>query len=92
MTHTRPLLATETVEKEVTIHKERKICIVCRGEVLGYMYTCSCDAVYCENCARTLTDLENVCWVCNAPIDASKPIKPYMEEKVVEKDVIKKKS
>lgn len=39
--------------------------------------------------ARALTDLENVCWVCNAPIDISKPTKPYKEEKLKEKDIIK---
>ena len=63
--------------------------MVCKGDVLEYMYTCKCDTVYCENCARALTDLENACWVCNAPIDISKPIKSYEKEKVREKDIIK---
>ncbi|MFX1567202.1 MAG: tetratricopeptide repeat protein [Promethearchaeota archaeon] len=82
--------ATKVREEEVTIHRERKICIVCKGDVLGYMYTCKCDTVYCENCARALTDLENACWVCNAPIDMSKPIKPYEKETMEEKDIIEK--
>ncbi|MEE9376479.1 MAG: tetratricopeptide repeat protein [Candidatus Lokiarchaeia archaeon] len=81
--------ATQVREEEVTIHRERKICIVCKGDVLGFMYTCKCDTIYCENCARALTDLENTCWVCNAPIDTSKPIKPYEKEKMEEKDIIK---
>ncbi|MFX1574383.1 MAG: hypothetical protein ACFFB0_16710, partial [Promethearchaeota archaeon] len=81
-------------EEEVSIHKERKVCLVCRGEVLGYMYICKCDTIYCENCARALTNLENACWVCNAPLDLSKPIKPYEEEKIRgkkdKKDLLKK--
>jgi hypothetical protein len=81
--------ATQVREEEVTIHRERKICIVCKGDVLGFMYTCKCDTIYCENCARALTDLENSCWVCNAPIDTSKPIKPYEKENMEEKDLIK---
>ncbi|MCK4380817.1 MAG: tetratricopeptide repeat protein [Candidatus Lokiarchaeota archaeon] len=81
--------ATQVREEEVTIHREKKICIVCKGDVLGFMFTCKCDTVYCENCARALTDLENTCWVCNAPIDKSKPIKPYEKEIMEEKDIIK---
>jgi predicted amidophosphoribosyltransferase len=54
------------------------------------MYTCNCDTLYCEKCARALTDIENVCWVCNTPIDITKPIKPYKKEEIEVKDVIKK--
>ena len=39
--------------------------------------------MYCENCAQALTDLENICWSCNAPIDPSKPIKPYEKEESI---------
>ena len=48
--------------------------------------------MYCENCARAITDLENVCWVCNIPIDYLKPIKPYKEEETVKIDKKGKKS
>jgi hypothetical protein len=45
-------------------------------------YTIVCGAKYCENCARALTDLENVCWARGELIDYSKPKKPF---KIVEK-------
>ncbi len=76
----RVSLTTQVKEKQITIHKERKICIVCKGDILGYMYACNCDALYCEKCARALTEIENLCWICNNPIDITKSIKPYEEE------------
>jgi len=46
----------EISEEDVTFFREQKICLVCKGEVKGYNYICSkCDALYCENCAKTLT-------------------------------------
>jgi hypothetical protein len=27
-----------------------------------------------------MSNLENACWVCNAPIDPSKPVKPFKKE------------
>jgi len=80
----RTKLTTQITDEDFTIHKERKICLVCRGEIKGYMYVCECNANYCESCAQALTNLENVCCVCNAPMDQSKPIKPY---KVDEKEI-----
>ena len=64
-------------EEEVTYYKEKKICLVCKGNIEGFNnYICpKCEVLYCENCARTLVDLENLCWVCNAPLDESKPSK-----------------
>jgi predicted amidophosphoribosyltransferase len=53
---------------------------VCRGEVFGFSYICKCGANYCENCARALANLENICWACDAPIDYSKPVKHYKEK------------
>jgi len=65
-------------EEEVTFHRERKICLVCNKKVEGINFICStCDTVYCEQCASSLMKLENVCWVCNSPIDLSKPVKPF---------------
>jgi len=86
----RASLTTQVKEDQITVHKERKICIVCKGDIFGYMYACNCDALYCEKCARALTEIENACWVCNTPIDITKPIKPYKEEEVGKKDIIKK--
>jgi len=68
-------LPTQVIDEKVTISKETKICLVCRGEVLKFSYICACGAIYCENCARALTTLENVCWVCEEPIDPLKPAK-----------------
>jgi len=47
--------------------------------VFGFSYICKCGASYCENCARALTNLENVCWACDVPIDYSKPVKSFKE-------------
>lgn len=84
------ILSTQTTKEEIKILKERKKCLVCKGEVLGYSFICQCDAVYCQKCAQALIDLENVCWVCNNPLDISKPSKPYKEEKGKKKERIKK--
>ena len=59
---------------------------VCRGGVFGFSYICKCGANYCENCARALTNLENVCWACEVPIDYSKPVKPHKVEDIVRVD------
>ncbi len=76
-------------EEEVTFHREKKICLVCKGEVGGFMFICkNCNALYCENCAGALKSIENVCWVCNTPIDPSKPSIPFRtegEEKIKKK-------
>ena len=55
-----------------------------RGAVLRYTYICECGAIYCENCARAVSNLENICWACDDPIDYLKPVKPYKEEEKVE--------
>ncbi len=52
------------------------------------LYMCPvCDALYCFNCSQAIADLENACWACNAPIDESKPVKPYMREEDTAIDV-----
>jgi tetratricopeptide (TPR) repeat protein len=78
--HRTHVVTTQIIEEEVSISKEKKICPVCRGEVLGFSYACKCGANYCESCAKALSNLENVCWACDIPIDHSKPSKPYKEE------------
>ncbi len=83
------VLTSQLTEEKVAISKETKICLVCRGEVFGFSYICKCGANYCESCARAVTDLENVCWACDVPIDYSKPVKPYKEEEKAE--IIEKK-
>ena len=69
-------------EEEVSISKEKKICLVCKGKLSRKMYMCpECNVFYCENCSNTLVNLENVCWACNTPIEPLKPVKPYIEER-----------
>ncbi|MBD3254670.1 MAG: hypothetical protein GF383_06230 [Candidatus Lokiarchaeota archaeon] len=75
-------------EEEVSVAKERKICLICKGKVSGYdIYLCrECSSLYHRKCAKQLEDLENACWACNAPINRSKPVKLEAElEKKPEK-------
>jgi len=68
-------------EEEISFHKEKKICLVCKGTLSRLMYTCpNCDAIYCINCSEALSNLENACWVCNTPFDESKPVKLTQKE------------
>jgi tetratricopeptide (TPR) repeat protein len=76
------ILTSKVSVDEITIHEQKKICLVCRSEVLKFSYICKCGAIYCENCARALSNLENVCWVCESQIDTHKPIKPFKDEEV----------
>lgn len=85
-----PAIKTQVSEEKVAIHTEKKICLVCRGDVIKFSYICECGAIYCENCARALTNLENVCWVCETQIDSLKPIKSFKEEKVKLEETKKK--
>jgi len=80
------LLTVQVSEEKVVLTKETKICLVCRSEVLGFSYNCRCGANYCEKCARAVSDLENVCWACEVPIDYSKPVKPFIAEERVKFD------
>jgi len=67
----------EITEEEITISKERGICVVCKGKLERKMYICpSCNTFYCNNCSESLAELENMCWVCNTPFDKSKPVIP----------------
>ncbi len=88
--HRNLVVATQIIEEKVTISKEKKICLVCKGEVFGFSYICKCGANYCEHCARALSNLENVCWACDVPIDFSKPSKPYKEEEAERIDIQEK--
>lgn len=73
-------------EEEVSISKEKKICLVCKGKVLGLTFICtSCESFYCNKCYSALTGLENLCWACEAPFDDRKPVQKAKEdEKEVE--------
>ncbi len=72
----------DVTAKEVTVYREKKICLVCKGKVGGFNnYICTkCEALYCEKCARALTRLENACWACNEAIDKSQPVRQIESE------------
>jgi len=85
---TRPQKLTE---EEVTVSKEKKICLVCKSKISGKNFMCpECGTFYCSKCSKALSNLENVCWVCNFQIDSLKPMKRY--EDVDYKLILKKKS
>lgn len=83
----------KVTEEEVSISKEKKICLVCKGKVFGYnVFICSeCETFYCEKCAHALENLENACWFCNEPIDKSKPSKPFEKEEELDLEILDKK-
>ena len=63
-------------EEEITFYKEQKLCLVCKGKIIGFTYICiNCEAMYCGKCAKALIQIENSCWACDSPLDKSKPIK-----------------
>jgi hypothetical protein len=76
-------------EEEVSIAKEKQICLVCKNKLGGHIFLCSsCGAFYCVKCSDTLSGMENACWVCDAPFDESKPVKlPEDKEKEDEIEV-----
>ena len=68
-------------EEEISISKEKKICLVCKGKAIGITFICpECEAFYCMNCSQAISNLENLCWVCNAPIDPSKPFREIKKD------------
>jgi hypothetical protein len=81
----------EIAEEDIVSYREQNICLVCKGQVNKFnLFLCSkCDTLYCKNCALTLSDLENACWVCNTPFDETKPSKPSEKEKEKEKIILK---
>ena len=90
ISRTRP---EELTEEEISISKEKKICLVCKGKVSRTVYVCpECDAFYCDNCSKALVNLENACWACNFPIDESKPVKPYKKDDKEGLKILEKKS
>ena len=87
--YTRPNRITE---EEVISHIEKKICLVCKKKILKFTFICpKCEIFYCMNCGQALANLENVCWVCNTPIDESKPSKPFDIEEDENTRILKEK-
>jgi len=66
----------KVTEEEVSISKEKKICLVCKNKILGHTFVCKkCESFYCNKCYQALTSLENSCWACDSALDQTKPIK-----------------
>ncbi|MFX0155250.1 MAG: hypothetical protein ACFE9Q_12080 [Candidatus Hodarchaeota archaeon] len=80
---TKPQTITE---EELNTYREQKICLVCKSKVSRLNYVCpKCDVLYCIRCSKALIKLENVCWVCDTPIDISEHI-PVLEVKELLKE------
>ncbi|GAH40658.1 unnamed protein product, partial [marine sediment metagenome] len=80
----------EITEEEVSISKEKKICLVCKGKVKRFSFICAkCDTFYCENCAKAIISMENACWACNKQLDKTKPYKPFNKLKINSNSVVK---
>ena len=74
----------QITEEEVSFYKERKVCVVCKGDVSRVNYMCpKCNTLYCVNCSEALSNLENMCWVCDEPFDETKPVRPYKEGETI---------
>jgi len=60
----------EKTEKEIAIEKEKFMCIVHRGKIVGNIYVCpNCQAIYCQNCAKSLKQKGESCWSCGNEIE-----------------------
>jgi hypothetical protein len=79
---TKPEMITE---EEVTISKEKRICLVCKGKISRHNYVCpECETFYCNKCYNALTNLENACWECDTQFDVAKPVKSFEKEEELE--------
>ena len=75
----------EITEEDITLSKERRICLVHKGPSEGIIYVCpECSAVYCFNCYEAIREIENACWSCNHPMDPSKPPKRAPKEQEID--------
>lgn len=75
-------------EEEVTVSKEKKICLICKNKVKKLTYICpECYSFYCFKCSDVISNLDNACWVCETPFDESKPVKLPKKKERGEKEV-----
>jgi hypothetical protein len=69
----RPLRISK---EEISLSQSEKLCLVCKGELSRMMYLCpECNSFYCGKCSIILKKTENLCWVCNSPIDENLPVR-----------------
>ncbi|MFX1316967.1 MAG: hypothetical protein ACFE9T_13985 [Promethearchaeota archaeon] len=81
---------TDISTEEIELYRKQTLCIVCKKKLKGLIavFICpTCKSFYCDNCARIITQLENICWSCNDPIDRTKPIKSLKKEEDIEIDI-----
>ncbi|MHA2397287.1 MAG: hypothetical protein ACXADU_00160 [Promethearchaeota archaeon] len=75
-------------EEEISYYKEKKICLVCKGSLSRLNYICpKCSTLYCNNCSEQLSELENMCWICDEPFDETKPVRPHKKKKPPDGDI-----
>ena len=59
--------AREETEEEVSVQREKFVCVVHKGPIEGDNYLCSrCFTFYCLKCAKTLKKQGENCWTCGA--------------------------
>jgi parallel beta-helix repeat protein len=60
----------QKTEQEVTVYKEKKICVVHKGPISGANYMCPhCETLYCLKCITVLVNFDEKCWLCNNPFE-----------------------
>ncbi len=62
-------LEIQRTKGEVQVEKEKHICVVHKGKIVGTVYICpNCETYYCMKCATALKKKNENCWVCNTKI------------------------
>lgn len=62
-------LEIRRTKEEVQVEKEKHVCIVHKGKIVGTVYICpNCETYYCIKCATVLKKKNENCWVCNSKI------------------------
>ncbi|MFX0097936.1 MAG: B-box zinc finger protein [Candidatus Hodarchaeota archaeon] len=79
----------DLTQEDVAFYREKTVCLVCKTEMAGFVsiFFCpECKALYCDRCARALSELENACWSCDKAIDITKPVSIPKDEITTQKD------
>ncbi|MFX1296732.1 MAG: RING finger protein [Promethearchaeota archaeon] len=67
----------EMSQEQIKEFREQTICLICEREIQGFnkVFLCpQCEALYCERCTQKMIKVSNMCYICDAQIDKSKPI------------------
>ncbi len=76
----------QITENDITISKEKHLCLVHKGPIEGYSYICpKCGAYYCAKCIEVLKKAENECWSCGTSLDPSMAKKSVAKKAMDEK-------